>query len=122
MCSRTPVTRTLKGDEKEFEFTGNSNYQGKFQRNFDQGKGNLVRVSGEFELSEFELSRFYCILLFLSGCALFFSQLFPCLLQFCIKSTRKIVVVVVVVVFSAPSGDLFHFKLTAISYSQLTAL
>ena len=22
---------------------------------------NLVRVSGEFELSEFELSRFYCI-------------------------------------------------------------
>ena len=36
--------------------------------------------------------------------------------------TRKIVVVVVVVVFSAPSGDLFHFKLTAISYSQLTAL
>ena len=22
MCSRTPVTRTLKGDEKEFEFAG----------------------------------------------------------------------------------------------------
>ena len=68
------MTRTLKGDEKELEFAGNSNCQGKFQRNFDQGKGNLVRVSGEFELSEFELSRFYCILLFLSGCALFFSQ------------------------------------------------
>ena len=33
-------------------------------RNFDQGKGNLVRVSGEFELSEFELSRFYCNLNF----------------------------------------------------------
>ena len=27
---------------------------------FYQGKENLVRVSGEFELSEFELSRFYC--------------------------------------------------------------
>ena len=27
---------------------------------FDQGKGNEVRVSGEFELSEFKLSRFYC--------------------------------------------------------------
>ena len=76
MCSRTLVTRTLKGDEKEFEFAGNSNYEGKFQRNFDQGKGNLVRVSGEFELSEFELSRFYCILLFLSGCALFFHNYF----------------------------------------------
>ena len=114
MCSRTPVTRTLKGDEREFEFAGNSNYQGKFQRNFDQGKGNLVRVSGEFELSEFELSRFYCILLFLSGYFLVFYT-------FCINSTRKIVVVVVVV-FSAPSGELFHFKMTAISYSQLTAL
>ena len=27
---------------------------------FYQGKENLVLVSGEFELSEFELSRFYC--------------------------------------------------------------
>ena len=27
---------------------------------FYEGKENLVRVSGEFELSEFELSRFYC--------------------------------------------------------------
>ena len=27
-------------------------YHGKF----DEGKGNLVRVSGEFELSEFEIS------------------------------------------------------------------
>ena len=26
-----------------------------------QGKLDLVRVSGEFELSEFELLRFYCI-------------------------------------------------------------
>ena len=67
-----------------------SSYWGKFQRNFDQGKGNLVsrvqamqvrvsrvkmtrmwgeiqgkldlvQVSGEFEFSEFELLRFYCI-------------------------------------------------------------
>ena len=27
-----------------------------------QGKGNLVCTSREFELSEFELSRFYCII------------------------------------------------------------
>ena len=27
---------------------------------FYEGKENLVRISGEFELSEFELSRFYC--------------------------------------------------------------
>ena len=55
--SRTPVTRTLKGNEKQFELAENSSYQGNFQWNFDQGKGNC----GEFELSEFELSRFYCI-------------------------------------------------------------
>ena len=30
-----------------------SSYQGKFRWNYDQGKGNLVWVSGEFELSEF---------------------------------------------------------------------
>ena len=56
----TPVTRTLKGNEKLFELAGNSSYRCKFQWNFDQGKGNLLWVSGEFELSEFELSRFYC--------------------------------------------------------------
>ena len=50
----------------------------------------------------------------------FFHNYFLVFYTFCIKSTRKIVVVVVV--FSAPSGDLFHFKLTAISYSQLRAL
>ena len=40
---------------------GNSSYWGKLQWNFDQGKGNWVQVSGEFELSKFELSRFFCI-------------------------------------------------------------
>ena len=35
----------------------NSSYWGKFQWNFDQGKGNLDRVSSEeFEFSEFELT------------------------------------------------------------------
>ena len=29
-----------------------------------QGKSDLVRVSGEFELSEFELSAFYCIYIY----------------------------------------------------------
>ena len=50
------------GNEKQQELAGNSSYWGKFQWNHDQGKGNLVRVSRKFELSEFELSRFYCIL------------------------------------------------------------
>ena len=31
-----------------------TSYQGEFQWKFDQGKGNLVRVSGEFELSKLE--------------------------------------------------------------------
>ena len=45
----------LQGKE-QFELVRNSSYRGKFQWNFDQsGKENLVRVSGEFELS-----RFYC--------------------------------------------------------------
>ena len=34
----------------------NSIYWGKFQWNFDQGKGDLDRVSEEFELTEFELT------------------------------------------------------------------
>ena len=51
--SRTPVTQTLKG--KHFELAGNSSNRGKLRRNVGQGKGNLVRVSAEFELSEFEL-------------------------------------------------------------------
>ena len=54
MYSRTPVTRTLKGSEKQFELRGiRVNPPGNFQwSDFDQGKRNLVRVSGEFELSE----------------------------------------------------------------------
>ena len=44
--SRTLVTRTLKGNEKQFELAGNSSYQGEFQWNFDEGRGNLVRVRG----------------------------------------------------------------------------
>ena len=55
---RIPVTRTLKGNEKQSGIAGNSSYRGKLQWNLDQG--NLVRVSGEFELSEFELSSIYC--------------------------------------------------------------
>ena len=50
----------MKGKEILFELTGNSSYRGKFQLNCDEGKGNFVRVNGEFELSEFELLRFYC--------------------------------------------------------------
>ena len=48
----------MKGNENQFELAGNSSYRGKFQRNFDQGKGNLGQVSRELELSKFKLSRF----------------------------------------------------------------
>ena len=47
-------------NEKQFKLAGNLSYRGKFQGNFDQGKGNLVWVRGEFELSEFIISRVYC--------------------------------------------------------------
>jgi len=40
----------IRGDLQEPEFEFNIGV------NFDQGKRNLVRVSGEFELSEFELT------------------------------------------------------------------
>ena len=36
--SRTQVTRTLKGNEKQFELARNSNYWDKFQCDLDQGK------------------------------------------------------------------------------------
>ena len=34
----------------------NSSYRSNFQRLSDQGKENVAQVSGEFELSEFELT------------------------------------------------------------------
>ena len=46
MYSRNSGTRTLKGNEEQFELAGNSSYRGKFQWSFDQGKWNIVRVSG----------------------------------------------------------------------------
>ena len=45
-ASRTPVTQTLKGNEKQFELGKNLSYQGKFQWNFDWGKANLVELAG----------------------------------------------------------------------------
>ena len=48
----------MKGNEIRFEVVENK--FSVFFFFFYQGKENLVRVSGEFELSEFELSRFYC--------------------------------------------------------------
>ena len=36
--------------------------QGKFESHLSQGKAKLVRVSGEFELTEFELAGLYCII------------------------------------------------------------
>ena len=45
-------------EEFEFELPGVNYYKMYYQI---QGKLDLVRVSGEFELSEFELAGLYCI-------------------------------------------------------------
>ena len=49
------------GDTKGIIVNGNGNenssYEGKFQFDFHQGKWNVVRVSGEFESSEFKLTK-----------------------------------------------------------------
>ena len=55
---KNPGNSNSEGNQKHFGLAGNSSYRGKLQWNLDQG--NLVRVSGEFELSEFELSSIYC--------------------------------------------------------------
>ena len=46
------------------ETKNSSSYRGKFQWKFDQRKGNLDWVL-EHQLSEFELSRFYCMYIFM---------------------------------------------------------
>ena len=51
---------TLKRNEEQLEWAGNLHCWGKFQWNFDQGKGNIVWVSVEFKWPKFELSRVYC--------------------------------------------------------------
>ncbi len=63
--SRTPVTRTLKGNEKQFELAGFRvigidwiRLKGGFK---SKGNGSLFELAGLFELSEFELPGFYCI-------------------------------------------------------------
>ena len=53
-----PGNSSSEGKRKTVRASENSSYRGKFEWNFDQRKWNLVRVSGEFELSEFELWRF----------------------------------------------------------------
>ena len=55
-----PGNLNCEGKRKTFRVSEISSYRGKFQWNFDQGKEKLVRVSREFELSELELSGFYC--------------------------------------------------------------
>ena len=59
MHSRTPVTRTLKGNEKQSKLARvqviGVDWKIQFatlQLLFDQGQGILVRDSGEFELSQ----------------------------------------------------------------------
>ena len=55
-----PGNSNCEGKRKTVLVSENSSYRGKFQWNFDQGKEKLVRVSGESESPEFELSGFYC--------------------------------------------------------------
>ena len=43
-----PVTLALKKQKNSSSLSGEFELSGKFQGNFDQGKANLVRVSGEF--------------------------------------------------------------------------
>ena len=51
-----PCNPNSEGKQKTVPVSSEFKLWGKFQWNFDQGKGNLVRVSWEFELFEFELS------------------------------------------------------------------
>ena len=44
--SRTGVTRTLKGNEKQFELARDSNYWDKFQCDLDQGKKISLSYQG----------------------------------------------------------------------------
>ena len=41
---RTLVTRTVKGNEKQFELEGNTSRRGKFQGNFDRKKGKFSSI------------------------------------------------------------------------------
>ena len=87
--SRTLVTWTLKGKEKQFELAGSSIYQSKFQWNLGQGRANLVWISGEFELSEFELLRSYCAYYFSALIFQFFSIPSILIFLYFFRSTSK---------------------------------
>ena len=52
------TTRRANGIASEWSYKNqNSSYRAKFQWNFDQGEVTLVRVSEEFELSEFKSAK-----------------------------------------------------------------
>ena len=46
--SRTPGNSSCEKTKNSSSLSGEFEVSGKFQQNFDQGKANLVRVSGEF--------------------------------------------------------------------------
>ena len=55
-----PIYTTRKANDIASEWSyknQNSSYWAKFQWNFDQGEVTLVRVSKEFELSEFKSAK-----------------------------------------------------------------
>ena len=58
--SWTPLIRSPKGKGKWFELTGARINEVKTSSKALQGKWILLRISGDFELSEFELSVFNC--------------------------------------------------------------
>ena len=52
------TTSRANGIASEWSYKNqNSSYRAKFQWNFDQGEVTLVRVSEEFELSEFKSAK-----------------------------------------------------------------
>ena len=55
-----PISTTRRANDIASEWSyknQNSSYRAKFQWNFDQGEVTLVRVSEEFELSEFKSAK-----------------------------------------------------------------
>ena len=58
-----PGNLNSEGKQKTVQVRGNVSFGGKFQWTFDKGNGNLVQISKDLKLSEFELSGFYCIII-----------------------------------------------------------
>ena len=61
--SRTPLFRSLKGNGKKVEIARFRNNRGSVKRRVNPREFDLPRNSGDFELTEFEIAGFDCIIL-----------------------------------------------------------